>query len=214
MVGSNMIVEREIFDVAVFEDSFAEEIEWTPIKHGGTNFKTRSLVHIDDDKIEFKPTISIVILSLIFLLSGLAATGIFAYNAFNYGFGTGQIIGIIVGAIFALVGAIILYSGTSPIVFDARKRYFWQGRKAPDEVTNKDEIKEYCAFDDIYALQTISEVCSGNDSGDYLSYELNIVLTNGERVNVIDHGNVEALQEDAITLAEWLEVPLWDSLAF
>ncbi len=47
-------------------------------------------------------------------------------------------------------------------------------------------------------------------NGSYYSYEINLVLHNASRVNVIDHGNHQAVIEDAETLAQALGVPLWD----
>ena len=67
-------------------------------------------------------------------------------------------------------------------------------------------------IEDIYAIQVLAEVCvshNKNRTTRYNSYELNLVLTGGSRVNVIDHGNREQILEDARTLASFLGVPLW-----
>ena len=44
------------------------------------------------------------------------------------------------------------------------------------------------------------------------SYELNLVLQDGERLNVVDHGSFDVLREDAAKLGEFLGVPVWDVL--
>ena len=44
-----------------------------------------------------------------------------------------------------------------------------------------------------------------------MSYELNVVLQDGSRRNVVDHGNLDALRADARELAMFLVVPLWDA---
>ena len=59
-------------------------------------------------------------------------------------------------------------------------------------------------------MQLVSEYCRGNKSSFY-SYELNLVLANGRRINVVDHGNIESLQKDARTLAAFLDIPVWDA---
>ncbi len=41
-----------------------------------------------------------------------------------------------------------------------------------------------------------------------MRYELNLILKDGSRLNVVDHGNRDALQGDARTLAEFLDVDL------
>ncbi len=61
----------------------------------------------------------------------------------------------------------------------------------------------------MHALQLISEYVSGKSS--YYSYELNLVLDDGSRINVVDHGNLAAIREDAGKLALFLAKPLWDA---
>ncbi len=104
----------------------------------------------------------------------------------------------------------MFYFGTSPIVFDKYKSSFWKGRKSPDEVSERKEIKYFTELANIHALQIISEYCSGNKSS-YYSYELNLVLKNGSRINVVDHGNLTKLREDAQTLSAFLGKPVWDA---
>ncbi|HAY79395.1 MAG TPA: hypothetical protein DCY79_06265 [Planctomycetaceae bacterium] len=45
---------------------------------------------------------------------------------------------------------------------------------------------------------------------DIQSYELNIVLQSGFRVNVIDHNDPAVIRAEAATLATFLTVPVWD----
>ena len=66
-------------------------------------------------------------------------------------------------------------------------------------------------FREIHAIQLISEHVSGNKSS-YYSYELNLVSRDGVRTNVVDHGKLDQVREDAKTLAEFLEVPVWDGI--
>jgi hypothetical protein len=37
-----------------------------------------------------------------------------------------------------------------------------------------------------------------------------LVLNDGSRINVIDHGNLKRIREDAAALAEFLGKPLWE----
>ena len=62
----------------------------------------------------------------------------------------------------------------------------------------------------IHALQLVSEHVRGNKSS-YWSYELNLVLGDGSRINVVDHGNLDQLRADAQTLAGFLNKPVWDA---
>ena len=47
---------------------------------------------------------------------------------------------------------------------------------------------------------------SGSKSS-YYSYELNLVLHDGSRINVVDQGNLKRLRSDANTLSQFLESP-------
>ncbi|HVH98624.1 MAG TPA: hypothetical protein VM869_07935, partial [Enhygromyxa sp.] len=60
----------------------------------------------------------------------------------------------------------------------------------------------------IRGLQITPEEISGGES-DFTAYELNLVLDDGRRVNVLDHGNLEQLHDHAKQLAAFLRVPLW-----
>ena len=44
----------------------------------------------------------------------------------------------------------------------------------------------------------------------YFSYELNLVLSTGERFTVMDHSDAEEVEEAGNRVAEFLNVPLWN----
>lgn len=109
---------------------------------------------------------------------------------------------------------IFLYLYFSKIaIFDRNYGYFWKGgREKQGMVINPAEQKEAVKLSEIHALQIVHEWVSGNGKGSkpFKSYELNLVLKSGDRVNIIDHGNRVKLLEDANQLAQFLSVPLWD----
>jgi hypothetical protein len=149
----------------------------------------------------------------VFLLVGLGVMiGFSAGNASSgkIGLNAETIFPLLFGLVFASVGGGLWYYGTTPIVFDRRKGNFWKGRKSPDEVFDKSRLKCFAKIEDIYAIQLISEYCR-SDKSSYYSYELNLVLGDGERINVVDHGNKRKIKEDAQKLAEFLDRPLWDA---
>lgn len=73
-------------------------------------------------------------------------------------------------------------------------------------------VKNFAGLEDIHALQLLSEYCRGGKKRSYYSYELNLVLRNGRRINVMDHGDCKKLREDAQTLSEFLDKPVWDAI--
>jgi hypothetical protein len=117
------------------------------------------------------------------------------------------------GLAFTTGGACMLYFGTAPIVFDRRRGFFWKGRKNPDHVFDKGTLKHFAELEQIHALQLISKLVrnSGSEDGPFLCYELNLVLEDGKRINVLNQGNQDRLREDADTLAAFLDKPVWDA---
>jgi len=195
-------------------DPIKARTEWTPAKGGGANFCTHKLVQIDSNRVEFRPSAGAIVFYLIFLLVGLGiGLGATASNILKgtLAFNQNTILPVVFGAIFAAAGGAMLYYGTAPIVFDKRHGYFWKGRKNPDEVADKRSLKHFAMLNDIHALQLVAERCTGKNSS-YYSYELNLVLNDASRINVIDHGNLKRIQEDTATLATFLDQPVWSSI--
>jgi len=205
---------RDTFDPAQLNDPVALQTEWTPAKGGGSNFRTHKLVSANSNRMEFRASFGALAFYFLFLLIGLGVLIAFSYFKFSSGgfsFRAETLVPLVLGLIFATIGGCMLYFGTIPIVFDKREGYFWKGRKAPEEVFDKNAIKSLTKLDEIHAIQLISEYCRGNKSS-YYSYEINLVLKNGKRINVIDHGNQNKLRSDAATLAEFLQKPIWDAI--
>jgi len=205
---------RDAFDPSRFDDPIAMQTEWTPAKSDGASFRTHKLVRVDFNRLEFRASMGAKLFYLVFLLAGVAMSIGFSASKLSRGafsFDIDTIMPVLIGLFFAIVGGCLFYFGTVPIVFDKSNGSFWKGWKAPNQAFDKKTLKHYVKLEKIHALQLISEYCRGNKSS-YYSYELNLVLKDGKRVNVIDHGNQKTLKEDAATLATFLRKPLWDAL--
>ena len=221
-------------DPSDFNDPIAMQTEWVPVKRGGANFKTHKLAIINSTRMEFKASLGTMLFFLFFLMFGGGIFLHFFVSIFR-SFHAGIIVPILVSLIFVIVGGGIFYSSIIPIVFDKQIGYFWKGWKSPgtvfdtikiesggntlwgqkmmDNLFNKKTSENVVELNKIHALQIISEYCRGNKSS-YYSYELNIVLEDGKRINVIDHGNLNALRQDAATLSEFLSKPVWDTTRY
>ncbi len=206
--------ERNTFDPSHIGDPIAMQTDWTPAKRGGANFRTHNLVKVNSSRLEFRASMGAKLFYLIFLLIGIGVLIGFSTSKLSSG-GLSvdllRIAPILFGLTFVIVGGCLLYFGTVPIVFDNRNRAFWIGRKAPGEVFDKTELKHFAEFENIHALQLISEYCRG-DKSSYYSYELNLVLVSGKRINVVDHGSQNKLREDAAILSAFLKKPVWDAI--
>ena len=204
--------EKVVIDPSRFSDPVADTTEWGPAKRGGSSFKTHKLVYFGGQRLDFKGSIGGIIFGLIFFLAGIGAIvgfSIFMGTSENLEFEFPMLIPYVFGTIFSLVGWFMYRSMTAPIVFDKTLGHFWKGRKSPREVFNIDSIKVHTKLDQIHAIQILSEYCH-TDKSHYYSYELNLILKDSSRINVIDHGNLKVLREDANTLADFLGVPIWD----
>ena len=201
---------KKSVNLSEFKDPIAEKTKWKPAKSGGTNFRTHKLFSPTPYRAEFKPSIGAKIIYIFLCLIGLTTIIGFLFTSFKGGkFDPEFIFPIIIGLIFIIIGGGLFYSGSKPIVFDKMSGYFWKGNQDPKQIMDKSKIKHYCKLSDIHALQIISENCRGDKSSFY-SYELNLVLINAKRINIIDHGNLKKLREDAEILSQFLGKPVWD----
>ena len=172
-----------------FGDPLAQTTAWTPLRGGGTNFRTHLLVETQPGRLEFRAAMGAKVFSGIFLAVGvgLILLILFAPSP-RMRTPADRIVPILAGLLFASIGGALLYFGTAPIVFDGQLGCFWKGRRRPDETFRREDIKVMARLDQIHALQIVSERCHGKKRS-YYSYELNLVLHDGARLNVIDHGD-------------------------
>src|SRR5689334_7608503 len=66
-------------------------------------------------------------------------------------------------------------------------------------------------YSEIHAIQIVPELVSGDESADWLSYELNLVLHDGTRLNVVDHSKADVIRSEAQLLADHLRCKVWDA---
>lgn len=211
------ITDQPHFDPSSIDDPLASKIDWNPAKRGGASFKTHNLVKTKYDRIEFHASKGAKLFCGVFMLVGLGVLIVFFpfdFSTSKFYFDENKIIPALVGLFFSIVGGGMLYFGTAPIVFDKQSNLFWKGRKSPHKMYRRSytpKNKNSVELENIHALQLLSEYCSSNKSS-YYSYELNLILNNGERINVIDHGSKNKIREDAETLSQFLGKPVWDAI--
>jgi hypothetical protein len=212
-------------------DSVAEKTQWGPKTKGkGAYVCTHRLVRISPERVEFRPSIAIKIFCLgitlfpIGIMVGAAAhklsSGGLSFDIETFGdpdtalFFFGLIILVLV------IWAILSQARTVRRTFDKRMGLFWRGRETPDKTSKTDISKSLARLEDIHALQLVSEwvyyvkaKATGNATvSSYDSFELNLVLKNAKRINVVDHAGRSELRRNARTLAEFLDKPLWDAI--
>ncbi|MCF7956722.1 MAG: hypothetical protein K9M75_13045 [Phycisphaerae bacterium] len=210
-------LERETSITSRFNDPIVPKTKWFMISKHGANFRTHNLKKVNLNRLEFKPTVLAILFFLAFFIPSIVTSIWFtnilhAKGASNLTFGDFAV--LLCGILFAVFGCFLCHLITKPIVFDKQCGYFWKGRTAPNESINIESIEICCELETVYALQIISNsVRSQND--DYESeercYEINLVLKNTERINVINNNCRETIRKEAQILADFLEKPLWDA---
>ena len=170
-------------------EKLRDEVDTSPLIPGGSGFRTHKLDFSNPDRIRVAVSPAGILFPMVFILmgGGVLLLGIFSrewpFTAFGAVF---FLIGMIVLAVMLRRQAVFnLYSGT----------FVRNGKTVPTAR--------------IAALQALNETCQGKNTT-YISRELNLVLDDGTRVNVFDHGNLEKFKEDAGRLAKILKVPIWD----
>ncbi len=200
-------------DPEVFNHPLAQKTDWHPLKGGGTNFGTHRLDSSDPDVLMFKATKGAYVFSSIF--TGVGVLGLVIPILAFIGMGASEwgllLFGIFFGGMFLTAGLLLFKFMTKPCVFDTFYGYFYKGKKRPQDHIGMDRNSKnpIVKLSDVKAIQVIRERISSKN-GSYYSYEINLVLADASRVNVIDHGNHSAIIEDAETLATALGVPFWD----
>ena len=190
------------FSPAIFNDPIAEQTDWFEV--GVTEFfgycagSKLSKINAETFTLEFKTAPECILPYIVLftiVLSFLIQTKI----------GNSALISTI-------LLPIIYYFITAPIIFSKTKTHLRIGRNLNRIKSGINAREKQIPFDQIHAIQLIPIKVGKNSSS--LSYQLNIVLRNAERINVIQNKKKEQIRKDANELSRFLGVPLWDAIDY
>ena len=184
-------------DMPDTQHNLESQISWEPLVKGGASFITHILVMPSAHRLEYKPSGGSILFGLLFILIGAVTTSAIFWGDASLGM-------VIFGLLFVGVGTYVLKSVFTPIIFDTQAGYFWQGKK---KSRNHNAVK----LADIYGIQVIKEYIKSSSRGkdkSYYSYEINLVLNTGERLNVVDYGNARSILQDADKIAKFINKPI------
>lgn len=181
-------------DPARFNDAVASRTEWTPLRIGGASFRTHHLVEKNPGRLEFRagPPRRLLLFGAGMVVFALVFWGI------------ASAVPVAITALVAIGGLVFL----RPAVFDRGSGQYWIGWLQPGSGA---ESATAGRLHEVYALQLLGERIPRKRGRGFPSYELNLVLRSGERRNVVDHGGLAALREEARQLARFLGCRLWDA---
>ncbi len=194
------------FDPSLLGDPVAMKTGWDSVGSGHTNIATHKLVEVTPQRLEFRSTIKAYVVSAAFLLIGMCFLGHTVKSTSS----------LVPGAIFFGIGALMMYFGSVPFVFDKRVGYLWKGRKKPaSDAVEKHSPKKIALIDEVHAIQLLYELVktrSQTTGTKYVdTYEMNIVIGDGSRVSVVRYGDKESLLKDAEKLSIFLGKPIWNA---
>ncbi|NRD22466.1 hypothetical protein HNV10_04390 [Winogradskyella litoriviva] len=186
------------------------KVDTSPLKGGGASFKTNVLIEESSSKLYYKPSIGVGFFSFIFLAAGLGILFLAINPLFknNFNFAEVEWFLLLFGLVFASAGGFMFYFFYMPRVFDKQLGVYYKAYKPNIHRIKKDASNKYIPLISIVAIQIIGEHIKSN-KGSYKSFELNLILQNGSRKNVIDHGNLKSIIIDAEILSDFLNVPIW-----
>jgi len=211
--------EKDRFDPTQFGDDLANQISWKPARSVGINFRVRKLIIEEPHLAKFRITAGAILFGLFFMLMFTCIpSAIVLANLPKQSDGTltidSRLLPLVVGPAISFTGILFIYFQLTPIRFDKKAGYFRKGRKAAKVGMHQktDFSIGLVELNDVHALQLLAKTFgrSGTDQ----SYELNLVLKTGQRLNVVTQGGRTRMQKDASTLSQFLEVPLWDASRF
>jgi hypothetical protein len=188
---------EELNDASRFNDDFVKSVSWNPIVKSKIRsaFSTKRLVVSNKDRISFKPSIQALFFILAFMgVPSLVLVKVFVIGGYSLN-EKWHLIPFM--SIFFILGIPYLIWVLRPIYFDLDKREF---------VKKSSRGYEKISIDDIHALQMIKD----GDHSDEYDYELNIVLKNRDRLNVVCHINGKTIRKQAKELSAMLSIPFWD----
>lgn len=182
-----------------------DTIEWKSINKGGASFKTHDAVTLDSSIFRFEAARNAKLFGLIFFIPVLAFT-IFPILAIIHQVPVWNVLSVFFFLALFFMILTIYQSITAPSIFDKDLDLFWKQRPTLFKLLHP-KGNFVVDLDDIKAIQLIRQYIKGKNRA-YYSYEINLVLDNNQRLNVVDHGEGKQALEQAKSLAEFLEVPL------
>jgi len=198
-------------------DEVFNKTNWTPLVGGGRSYQSHKLVRVNDDRIQFKTTVKVAIFFLF-----LSATGVFTIYLTLFGEGdSNPIVGLGLGLFMIVLGLFLFMRSTKRITFDRSLKALWKGKEDPAKMINPSGIDGYVSLKKLHAIQIIKELVESDSlhdedgfstqNDDFLSYELNLIMNDGKRINVLDHGHKQSIENQAYAISDLFDIPVWDA---
>ena len=216
-------------------DPVKKTVSWQPLRRGGTSWRTHKIKQ-HAEILKVIPTKSEQLIGWIILLLALVALiGLTPY-LFSHHKTTLAIFTLISAPLFGLMGYAMARS-VKTLTFDLFQGIYFQGKQQDPIESSLNQPKKKPFFRmteygddtdirqqahgrlrDIVALQVIEETIRNRSHGtdgvgdrnrQFTSYELNLILHDGKRLNIMDHGNRTQFEQDSERISQFLQLPIW-----
>lgn len=197
---------------SISDHPIAAGASWSPLRPGGSSFKTHKFKLIDAHSAVFGSTIGARLFALAFggmgtIIAIIGITGLMSDGP--QGLSVGLIMAVI-GTLFAGVGVWLYLTFDKAIIFNLSEGLFWRGKR-PNLSDSTQKPDDWCRISEIAGIQMLKELSRSNKNTFY-SYEINLILDDSSRRHVVDHGNKDQILQDAFQLGEFLQVPVWNGI--
>ena len=189
------------------EDALLEKASWEPIRATAFREHDVRLVKARPGRIEFQTALTLRFKLFGLVLAGLAGLIFFGLMSDDE---PGEIFPLLICSLLALAGLVFSYAFSQPVAFDRQANSFTEPKTAMVGKWLRARCAASCALDEIHALQILNRVVEHEESEDYSTYELNLILHNGERLPVTSSGRLFILRREAEELGRFLNVAVWD----
>lgn len=178
-------------------------IDWTPLIRGGHNYKAHQLIVENEHKLTIKATpLHFFVLSL-FIVISLIFISQYSHILLKPNEMT------LTNALFPMLSLGLFGYGCMSLLkaFKLNKTFDRLTGQYTDNKLDTTKTADKIHLSELKGLQIIDELCQTKESR-YISYELNLVLSDSKRINLMDHGNKSSLLNDAQTLSTFLNIPI------
>ena len=204
----------------LFHDDVALKTGWNFIIAMGFENPVHKVKKISDSRIEIVPRIEIQI--ILGLVTGIIATVSFVFFLFLLMFfinvllhheksfepllGLGYLVGFCFFAFLFRGFRYLIKKLKIPKVFDKITGFYWHGNNSNNSTMAMNKLLQHCKLKEIHALQLLPKPYLRSQR-----CELNLVLCDGHRINIMDEAYYHNVLKSAEMIAEFLGIPVWDA---
>jgi hypothetical protein len=191
------------------DDPVALKVSWNAFNASSTNFKNQT-IDVSDDNIRIKQPKKMDQLTALFLAPGIA-TFLYGLSDFFSGDWIFGVFLILLGTVLLRIAYKLFKKTGKEFTLDVTKGTYCIGNNLGEASQRDFIVNGYVK--DIHAVQVLKGRGFLNSrnakSENHCGYEINIVLKDGERINIMQRQSVDDVNTSSVKLSGILNVPIW-----